>query len=113
MSTQQRNAQRAEWSADVIPDAQKKAKTTVYSHFRSVGGQEEPNIPLFFRDPEEEYMREKRKNRMLGVLTATVVALIGANVLYIRYSGSLFCNLETPFRKLHSDSLLADSKPAS
>ncbi|CAI2354118.1 unnamed protein product [Caenorhabditis sp. 36 PRJEB53466] len=77
------NAQRAEWSADVIPDARKKAKSTVYSHFRN---------------PEEEYLREKRKNRMLGVLGVTVIALVAANILYIR--------------KLHSDRLLKDSRPA-
>lgn len=69
MSTQRRNIQRAEWSADVIPDAKKKSKSTVYSHFRN---------------PEEEYLREKRKNRMLVILAATVMGLIAANVLYIR-----------------------------
>ncbi|UMM36877.1 hypothetical protein L5515_008845 [Caenorhabditis briggsae] len=69
MSTQRRNIQRAEWSADVIPDAKKKAGKTVYSHFRN---------------PEEEYLKEKQKNRMLVVLAAVVIGLIAANVLYIR-----------------------------
>ncbi|EFO92836.1 CRE-DNJ-3 protein [Caenorhabditis remanei] len=82
MSTQRRNIQRAEWSADVIPDARKKSKTTVYSHFRN---------------PEEEYLKEKRKNRLLGVLAATVMALIAANILYIR--------------RLQARRLLEDSQP--
>lgn len=69
MSTQKRNMQRAEWSADVIPDAKRKSKSTVYSHFRN---------------PEEEYMKEKQKNRMLVVLGATVMGLIAANILYIK-----------------------------
>ncbi|CAO4380674.1 unnamed protein product [Caenorhabditis nigoni] len=69
MSTQRRNIQRAEWSADVIPDAKKKAGKTVYSHFRN---------------PEEEYLKEKQKNRMLVILAAVVIGLIAANILYIR-----------------------------
>ncbi|CAB02713.1 J domain-containing protein [Caenorhabditis elegans] len=69
MSTQRRNIQRAEWSADVIPDAKRNSKKVVYSHFRN---------------PEDEYLREKQKNRMLVVLAATVMALIGANIVYIR-----------------------------
>uniref|UniRef100_A0A1I7U875 J domain-containing protein n=1 Tax=Caenorhabditis tropicalis TaxID=1561998 RepID=A0A1I7U875_9PELO len=69
MSTQRRNIQRAEWSADVIPDAKKKSKRAVYSHFRN---------------PEEEYLKEKQKNRLLVVLAGTVMGLIAANILYIR-----------------------------
>ncbi|CAL2045892.1 unnamed protein product [Caenorhabditis brenneri] len=84
MSTQRKNIQRAEWSADVIPDAKKKSRTTVYSHFRN---------------PEEEYLRDKRKNRMLVVLAATVIGLIAANILYIR--------------NLQGKRLLENSKPVS
>ncbi|CAD6186700.1 unnamed protein product [Caenorhabditis auriculariae] len=38
-----------------------------------------------FRDPEEEYFREKRRNRMLLVLFGAAVSLIAANILFVRY----------------------------
>lgn len=38
---------------------------------------------LFFRDPEQEYYREKHKNRMLVVLAAIMASLVLANIGYV------------------------------
>ncbi|CAI5451707.1 unnamed protein product [Caenorhabditis angaria] len=84
MSSSARNRQRAEWSEGIIPDmGKRKSTSTVTAHFRN---------------PEDEYNREKQKNRMLVFLGGTVITLVLLNILYVR--------------KLHSDSLSNNNKEA-
>ncbi|CAB3396719.1 unnamed protein product [Caenorhabditis bovis] len=68
MSAAQKNVHRREWSGDII-DNPKRRRPTQFSHFRN---------------PEEEYNREKNKNRLLVMIACVLFGFVLANVLYVR-----------------------------